>query len=178
MHYEPQHRVSLQQKMPDHDWQRPYVVIQPTARQYFKLWDDEKFSQVCDALIAKGYDVFLTSGPAAAELAIVNRIAEQCAQPPLLQLAGVLSFVELAALIDGATLFIGLDSAPMHIAAALNTPLVSLFGTTSHQHWRPWSDNYRLVLARSYQPMPDRQHIDRKSKYLCCMPSMNCYPFA
>ncbi|MCT7430419.1 hypothetical protein N5V55_15020 [Escherichia coli] len=51
------------------------------------------------------------------------------------------TFPELGALIDHAQLFIGVDSAPAHIAAAVNTPLISLFGATDHIFWRPWSNN-------------------------------------
>ncbi|XNM74466.1 glycosyltransferase family 9 protein [Escherichia coli] len=45
-------------------------------------------------------------------------------------------FPELSELIDHAQLFIGVDSAPAHIAAAVNTPLISLFGATDHYFWR------------------------------------------
>lgn len=53
-----------------------YVVIQPTARQIFKCWDNAKFSAVIDALHARGYEVVLTSGPDKDDLACVNEIAQ------------------------------------------------------------------------------------------------------
>lgn len=118
-----------------------YVVIQPTARQIFKCWDNAKFSAVIDALHARGYEVVLTSGPDKDDLACVNEIAQGCQTPPVTALAGKVTFPELGALIDHAQLFIGVDSAPAHIAAAVNTPLISLFGATDHIFWRPWSNN-------------------------------------
>lgn len=114
-----------------------YVVIQPTARQIFKCWDNAKFSAVIDALHARGYEVVLTSGPDKDDLACVNEIAQGCQTPPVTALAGKVTFPELGALIDHAQLFIGVDSAPAHIAAAVNTPLISLFGATDHIFWRP-----------------------------------------
>lgn len=65
-----------------------YVVIQPTARQIFKCWDNAKFSAVIDALHARGYEVVLTSGPDKDDLACVNEIAQGCQTPPVTALAG------------------------------------------------------------------------------------------
>ncbi len=113
------------------------MVIQPTARQIFKCWDNAKFSAVIDALHARGYEVVLTSGPDKDDLVCVNEIAQGCQTPPVTALAGKVTFPELGALIDHAQLFIGVDSAPAHIAAAVNTPLISLFGATDHIFWRP-----------------------------------------
>ncbi|MGL9774148.1 MAG: glycosyltransferase family 9 protein [Sodalis sp. (in: enterobacteria)] len=78
-------------------------------------------------------------------------------------LAGRLSLPQLAAVIDGARLFIGVNSAPMHMAAALNTPCVVLFGPTKLQRWRPWSEkvsccgqgimlNYRIPIPLILRP--------------------------
>ena len=148
-----------------------YVVIQPTARQIFKCWDDEKFAQVIDALHERGLEVIMTSGPSADDLASVAAIAEKCQRAPVTALAGKLSFPQLAALIDHADLFIGVDSAPGHIAAAVDTPLVCLFGATNHIFWRPWSDNMIQFWAGDYQPMPARAQLDRNKKYLSIIPA-------
>ena len=148
-----------------------YVVIQPTARQIFKCWENEKFSQVIDALHERGTEVVLTSGPGAEDLASVNAIAQGCKQPPVTALAGKLTFPELGALIDHASLFIGVDSAPGHIAAAVRTPLICLFGATDHVFWRPWSDNMIQFWAGDYRPMPTREQLDRNEMYLSVIPA-------
>lgn len=152
---------------------RPYVVVQPTARQLFKCWDNEKFSQVIDHLEEKGLEVVLTCGPSQDDLAMVRDIHAQCAHKPDITLAGKTSFLQLAALIDKAVLYIGVDSAPMHMAAALNTPAVCLFGPTDHKKWRPWSDNSIVIWAGDYQAMPERRHLDRGRKYLSCIPAQD-----
>lgn len=148
-----------------------YVVIQPTARQIFKCWENEKFSQVVDALHDRGVEVVLTSGPGADDMACVTAIAQGCKRPPVTALAGKVSFPELGALIDHAALFIGVDSAPGHIAAAVKTPLICLFGATNHIFWRPWSNNMIQFWAGDYQPMPPREQRDRNKMYLAVIPA-------
>lgn len=78
--------------------------------------------------------------------------------------------MQLAALIDHAVLYIGVDSAPMHMAAALKTPQVCLFGATNYQQWKPWSDKALLIWAGDYHPMPSRDELDRSKKYLTWIP--------
>ncbi|MFC3396888.1 lipopolysaccharide core heptosyltransferase RfaQ [Brenneria rubrifaciens] len=153
--------------------EQPYVVIQPTARQLFKCWDNEKFAQVIDHLKENGLDVILTCGPSQSDLDIVHDIHARCGHKPDITFAGKTRFLELAALIDNAALYIGVDSAPMHMAAALNTPAVCLFGPTDHKKWRPWSDNSIVIWAGDYQAMPERRHLDRNRKYLACIPSQD-----
>lgn len=150
---------------------QPYVVIQPTARQSFKCWDEDKFAEVINHLHSQGLKVYLTCGPAATEQEQVKRIAGLCDISPDLRFAGKTSFLQLAALLDHATLYIGVDSAPMHMAAALNKPQVCLFGATNYQQWRPWSDKATLIWAGSYHPMPERKDLDRSQKYLSWIPA-------
>ncbi|EPO3256346.1 lipopolysaccharide core heptosyltransferase RfaQ [Escherichia coli] len=148
-----------------------YVVIQPTARQIFKCWDNDKFSMVIDALQHRGYQVVLTCGPSADDLACVDEIARGCQTKPITGLAGKTRFPELGALIDHAVLFIGVDSAPGHIAAAVKTPVISLFGATDHVFWRPWTENIIQFWAGNYQKMPTRHELDRNKKYLSVIPA-------
>ncbi|UBX44909.1 lipopolysaccharide core heptosyltransferase RfaQ [Citrobacter werkmanii] len=148
-----------------------YVVIQPTARQRFKCWNNEKFSQVIDAIHQRGLEVVLTSGPGEDDLACVNEIAQGCKEKPVTALAGKMTFPELGAVIDHAQLFIGVDSAPGHIAAAVDTPLICLFGATDHNFWRPWSKQMIQFWAGDYRPMPPREQRDRNEMYLSVIPA-------
>ena len=148
-----------------------YVVIQPTARQIFKCWDEDKFAEVINGLQSRGYQVVMTSGPEKDDLDCINRIAQQCEIQPVIALAGKTTFPELGALIHHSALFIGVDSAPMHIAAALSTPIICLFGATNHQFWRPWSDNVIQFWAGDYEPMPTRSEMDRSKRYLSIIPA-------
>lgn len=152
--------------------QQQYVVIQPTARQSFKCWDDDKFAEVINHLHSIGLKVYLTCGPAISEQTQVQHIASLCDSPPDVRFAGKTSFLQLAALLDHAVLYIGVDSAPMHMAAALGKLQVCLFGATNYQQWRPWSDKAVLIWAGNYHPMPERKDLDRSQKYLSWIPAL------
>ena len=79
---------------------------------------------------------------------------------------------ELGALIDGADLFIGVDSVPMHMAAALQTPAVALFGPSWLSRWHPWSDTATVVYAGDYGelPHPDSIDVNTTTRYLSAIP--------
>lgn len=87
-------------------------------------------------------------------------------------LAGQLTLNELAALIDEAELFIGVDSVPMHMAAALQTPCVALFGPSKLIFWRPWQVNGEVIWAGDFAPLPDPDAVDTKTaeRYLDAIP--------
>ncbi len=174
LHYSREHWISVKNRSAGVDVENSkYVVIQPTARQIFKCWDDDKFAIVIDHLKEKGYEVILTSGPSKEDQEMVESIAKYCINKPITALAGNTSLLELAALIDHADLFVGVDSAPMHMAAALDTPLVCLFGATDYQQWRPWSDKSTLLWAGNYEAMPERTLRDRTYRYLSCIPAQD-----
>ncbi len=61
----------------------------------------------------------------------------------------------------------------MHIAAAVNTPIVCLFGATNHIFWRPWSDNVVQFCNGDYESMPPRDELDRNKKYLSIIPALD-----
>ena len=69
-------------------------------------------------------------------------------------LCGQLSLAELAALIGHARLFVGVDSAPMHMAAAMGTPVVALFGPSGDAEWGPWQVPHRVVASDAHRCRP------------------------
>ncbi|WP_447411639.1 glycosyltransferase family 9 protein, partial [Clostridium perfringens] len=88
----------------------------------FKTWTVDGFSAVINHLTAQGRTVVLTGGRTQDEAAMISAIMACCLLPRrVINLAGRLELPELAVLIDRARLFIGVDSVPMHMAAALNT---------------------------------------------------------
>lgn len=152
--------------------ERPYIVIQPTSRWTYKCWEDDKVAGLVDALSDDSSDIILTAAPDKNELAMIEHILSLCHGRRVISLAGQLSLPQLAALIDHARLFIGVDSAPMHMAAALNTPCIALFGPTKLTQWRPWGNNNRVIWAGDYAPLPSPDSIDTKTKlrYLSAIP--------
>ncbi|AXF78178.1 putative lipopolysaccharide heptosyltransferase III [Erwinia tracheiphila] len=169
----------------DSDWQQTFailaryhtspercIVIQPTSRWIFKCWEDNKVAGLIDALTASGYDIVLTAAPDKKEQAMIENILSLCHNPGVISLAGQLTLPQLAALIDHARLFIGVDSAPMHMAAALNTPCIALFGPSKLKQWCPWGGNNQIIWAGDYAPLPSPDSIDTKTetRYLSAIP--------
>lgn len=115
----------------------PFAVVQPTSRWTFKCWTEEGMAGVIAHLAARGIATVVTSGPAPVEAAQADRIRER-AGVAAVSLAGRLTLKELGAVIAQARLFVGVDSAPMHLAAAVGTPTVALFGPTGAFNWAPW----------------------------------------
>lgn len=125
--------------------ERGYLHVHPASRWSFKCWTAERNAALIDRLSA-GHRVVLTAAPQPDELRLVDRILS-CAKSRPVNLAGKLSVKELGALTARARLFVGVDSMPMHLAAAMRTPAVALFGPSGEQEWRPWRVSHRIVAS-------------------------------
>lgn len=150
-----------------------YILIQPSARWKFKTWASESFSQLINHLTEQGETVLLTGGKDQSELDYIAEIIAGCAQPEkVINLSGLLSLPELAVLIDNAKLFIGVDSVAMHMAAALQTPAVVLFGPSNLNQWHPWQAPHTLLWAGHFRTLPHPNEIDTDTtdRYLNAIP--------
>lgn len=125
------------------DLDRPYAVIAPTNEFYTKRWMPERFAAIADRLIDKGFQVVMTGAPTEEQRAQMAAVAERTSNR--LASCSRLSIGELVAVIAGAGLFVGNDSGPAHIASAVRTPQVVLFGPASSVRWRPWMAPAELV---------------------------------
>ena len=141
----------------------------------FKTWPAERVAQLIDALHVEGRRVVLTAAPAEKEMAMVARILSLCAAPPV-NLAGQLNLKELAALTRRAALFIGVDSAPMHIAASQGTPTVALFGPSGEIEWGPWKVTHRIVVSNAHPCRPCGQDGCGGSKVSECLTTLPVAP--
>jgi lipopolysaccharide heptosyltransferase III len=121
-----------------------FVHVHPASRWRFKCWPAQKNAQLVDALAAEGHNVVLTAAPDPDEVVLVEDIVGRAKSKPL-NLAGQLSIKELGALSAKAALFIGVDSMPMHLAAAMGVPTVALFGPSGEAQWGPWNVAHRVV---------------------------------
>lgn len=130
-----------------------FIHVHPASRWFFKCWPAERMAALLARLQAEGHAVVLTAAPGAAEAGMVADIQSRLTQPAF-SLAGQLSLKELAALTQAARLFIGVDSAPMHIAAAVGTPTVALFGPSGDKQWGPWGVPARVVTSASHACRP------------------------
>lgn len=161
-----------QQKLVQNGVGDNYIVIQPTSRWFYKCWDEAKMAQTIAALQQDGHTVVLTAGPDKKELAMIDRILADSPQTGVVSLAGQLTLRQLASVIDHARLFIGVDSVPMHMAAALQTPCIALFGPSKLTFWSPWQVKGEVIWAGDYGPLPDPDAIDTRTqeRYLDAIP--------
>ena len=128
----------------EHVEQKSFIHVHPASRWRFKCWPAEKNAELIDRLSEEGHQVVVTASPDSAEVALVEEILKRVKASPL-NLAGQLSLKELGALTARARLFIGVDSMPMHLAAAMGTPTVALFGPSGELEWGPWRVAQRVV---------------------------------
>ena len=126
-----------------------FIIVHPVSRWLFKCWDNQKFAKIIDYIQEKmQIPVVITASLAPKELQIVNDLLDKCCTNPI-NLAGKLSLKKLAALISKADLFLGVDTAPMHIAAALETPVIALFGSSDPKLWGPWDNKLEKSLYKN-----------------------------
>jgi len=123
----------------------PLVAVNPVAQWPTKLWPEARFAALADRLVAR-YDarVVFTGGPG--DRAAVGRIAAGMDRPAR-DLAGRTSLRELAALYRRARCVISTDTGPMHLAAAVGTPTVALFGPTAPWRTGPCGPGHQVVRA-------------------------------
>lgn len=115
----------------------------PGAELGSKRWPRSNFSALVARLSqALGARILLVGGP---DDARTCRAIEQEAGVSVVNVAGLLSFAQFGALIQRCHLFIGNDSSPMHLAAAVGTPVVALFGPTSPQRFGPYGAGNAVV---------------------------------
>ena len=118
------------------------IGIHPGGNWEYKLWNAKNYAQVANTLVEKhNAAILLFAGPN--ERALQNRVAEIMNIPPILVKTDNLR--QLTALISACDVYIGNDTGPMHIAAAVGTPVVALFGSTNHIRSRPYGDRHTVV---------------------------------
>jgi heptosyltransferase-3 len=136
---------------------RGFVHVHPGSRWLFKSWPPERMAALVERIVADGWPVAMTGAPEDRERALVAATLARCApaaRERIVDLAGALTLPELAALTARARAFVGVDSAPMHIAAAMGTPIVALFGPSSEQVWGPWRVAHRIVAGAGFPCRP------------------------
>ncbi len=118
-----------------------FIIMHPGSGGPLKLYDNKKFAQIGDYL-AKKYNIIITGSKDEYWMAneIINNMNSKA-----MNLAGKLSLMQLAELIRRAKLFISPDSGPVHIAKAVNTKLITLFGTSLSHVWG-YNDKNSIII--------------------------------
>lgn len=118
-----------------------YAVLHLSPKFRYKMWTDEGWVEVVRWLEARGIRTVLTGSGAPDEMDYVGRLVRSM-PPGTVNMAGKLSLAQSAFLISRATCYVGPDTAMTHVAAALGTPTVALFGPSNPVKWGPWPKGY------------------------------------
>jgi 3-deoxy-D-manno-octulosonic-acid transferase/heptosyltransferase-1 len=145
------------------DRNSPLILINAPAGWETKRWDGEKMAALADRLI-RTYNAHVIYTGAAGDMQYINAIIALM-QHPALNAAGKTTLQELACLISRARLFVTTDSGPMHLAAAVGTPVVALFGPTAPWRTGPYTERARIVRTQA----PCSPCYKRKCDEMICM---------
>jgi len=132
-----------------------FIIFHPGSARIEKFWDPARWAEVINhAGHNNDVDLVLTSGASRLEQAHVTLIKAKTG-PRILDLSGRTDLLTLAALIAQARLLVTVDSAPMHLATAVQTPQVALFGPTNPFHWRPRESPALILQGESRTPLTE-----------------------
>ncbi|MCZ7572109.1 MAG: glycosyltransferase family 9 protein [Ardenticatenaceae bacterium] len=139
---------------------RPLIVVHPGCSMPARTYPWEMYAQVANLLVERlGATVVLTGTEEEAPLVGRIRGRMQC---EALALAGQLPFAEFCGLIEAADLTITNNTGPMHVSAAVKTPVVALFALTNPpEQWGPWRVPHRQL----YHDVPCRICYSRICPY-------------
>jgi heptosyltransferase-3 len=131
-----------------------FCVVQVGTRQGFNRWHREGWRDVCRALLEKFPQIVVTCGPVAHEREEAAWLQGELGER-VLNTDGRATWPEMAWLLGRAKLYVGPNTAAMHLAAACRCPVVALFGPSIEDHWYPWHVPYRIVTSPGYKPPDD-----------------------
>lgn len=126
-----------------------FAVIHAGTRWPKKAWPEERWIETARSLLKRLPRLVLSSGPDPQERALSARLRETLG-PEVLSTDGQTNWAQLAWLLRRAKLFVGVDTAAMHLAAACGCPTVALFGDSKFFEWYPWRVRHRVVRAHQW----------------------------
>ncbi len=163
---------SAQEKLREAGWhnERPLIGINPGASAPNKQWLPERFAMVADELIKQGAQVVVLGAPS--DAAQVEAMVKQMHYSPLF-LSGKLDLDELIICLSELDLLVSGDTGPSHLAAAVGTPVVAIFGPSRAEHYAPLGAPH-IVIDRSHLCSPTCSFWTCRGNNRACMRSV--YP--
>jgi heptosyltransferase-3 len=124
---------------------QPYVVIHPGPLTAYKRWPLAHWQQLITYLVKKDLQVILSASPAKQDVQLnhdILSLLDNVTAAKVINAAGKLSISQAGTLLRGAALYIGVDTSITHLAAACNTPTITLFGATPPTNFGPWPNGF------------------------------------
>jgi ADP-heptose:LPS heptosyltransferase len=149
---EPQAATRAGKSLSDAVGQNDFFVIHPGAGAAVKQWPAQRWSAVANAVsIRSGARVVLTGTQD--ESRMCQSIVEN-SSTRLVNLAGQTSLFTLAEIFRDARAVLGVDSGPLHLASAVGTPTIALYGPSDVTRYGPWGDSSRHRVVRAGMHCP------------------------
>lgn len=150
--------------------EKSYFHAHLTSRWMFKTMPPATAAKAVDMIAARtGLTAVFTAAPVEHELEYLRKVRQLC-ETSSIDLGGKLTLKQLGALSASAACFIGVDSAPMHMAAALNVPVLAFFGPSSASNWGPWDNHCQTG------PYTAKRGIQSSDRHVTLQSGMSCVP--
>ncbi len=133
---------------------KPLVVVSPTSRWKTKMWDKRRFATLCDMIIGE-YGATVVFTGVREDTPYIEDI-QKMMKDTSLNLSGKTDIATLKGLVKQADLVISCDSGTMHLASALDSPVVAIFGPTDPDYTGPFTEK-RFVVRRAVECSPCRR---------------------
>ncbi len=124
-----------------------YAILHPGTAFATKQWPVEHFARTAEFLNQKGLQIVAIASKS--ENSVLDELTRESKVP--ITTFDDLTLPEITALASKAKVFVGNDSGIAHIAAAVGTPSVVVFGSSNRNHWRPWTDAPNEIV---FEPLP------------------------
>lgn len=141
---------SIEDRLGNSEIQNPkskIALVHPAAAFDTKTWAAENFAKTAEFLRQKGLNIVAVA--TRKERDVLDKMISASCVP--ITAFDDLSLPEITALASKSSIFVGNDSGIAHIAAAVNTPSVVIFGSSNRDNWRPWTDAANEIV---YEPFP------------------------
>jgi len=145
---------------------RPVIAIQPFSLWQYKEWGMDKYVRLINRIQTE-YNLSIIITGSSDERYRVNWVVKNC-KHNVYNFAGKTSIGLLAAVLKKCGLFIGGDSAGVHIAAAVGTPTVSIFGPSSSAGWAPKGSQH-FIIKKNFECVPCLQKGCQGSEISRCL---------
>ena len=145
----------------------PLIALNPGASHPVNRWATDRFAALSDMLTQKlAARVILIGGKE--DIPLAEEIAAKTGSKPL-NMAGKASLLQLGALLEQSDILVSGDTGPMHIATAVGTRVVALFGAADPERTGPVGSGHRIIQAADVPCIPCRSRTCNNKAYLECM---------
>jgi heptosyltransferase-3 len=136
-----------------------FAMMHVGSRQKFNRWTRDGWLNVGKHLLNRFPNLILCTGPNTDEIEEAKWLSSELGNRAICTL-GKTNWAEYADLLYRARLFVSINTAAMHLAAACQCPTVALFGPSLEDHWHPWQSPHQVVTSRGFKrdeqnPFPD-----------------------